>query len=350
LQRYCTSEGTSDYFSENNIFQTGLRSDGLNRYIYKYVQRLSYRDLSDNLSEVSQVDLTPAGLEKIICQEALRITTKRQSEILETQSLELPEITASKDIDIYETLTPENGEITLFYDGIGVKRQADIRKDNSQIDKSKPPKPSETVKVNNDVAVLELPNNQFFTAIAGLPVDKKPSYSTIALIVHILKIAYANNKSPLKLVAIIDGATCIKKCLTEELFEHVLIILDWYHLQKKVQTLISMICYGKKEDKLKHIQAINALLWRGKVDDALRYISLLDVRNKEKHEELITYLTKHSSEIIDYKLRQEAGRVIGSGRGEKANDIAIARRQKKKGMAWSENGSRALAIITTTYA
>jgi hypothetical protein len=44
-------------------------------------------------------------------------------------------------------------------------------------------------------------------------------------------------------------------------------------------------------------------------------------------------------------LRQAANKTIGSGRVEKANDLVVAHRQKKKGMAWSKAGSSALAII-----
>ena len=39
------------------------------------------------------------------------------------------------------------------------------------------------------------------------------------------------------------------------------------------------------------------------------------------------------------------GKVIGSGRMEKAVDRAVGMRQKKKGMSWSERGSHALALL-----
>jgi hypothetical protein len=58
-------------------------------------------------------------------------------------------------------------------------------------------------------------------------------------------------------------------------------------------------------------------------------------------------LTKHQAEIIDYEKRQKAGKTIGSGRCEQANDALVAHRQKKKAMAWSPAGSKALAIVKT---
>jgi len=58
-------------------------------------------------------------------------------------------------------------------------------------------------------------------------------------------------------------------------------------------------------------------------------------------------LEKHRREIIDYERRQQAGKSIGSGRMEKAVDQVIGSRQKKKGMSWSQKGSKALAILKT---
>jgi hypothetical protein len=69
------------------------------------------------------------------------------------------------------------------------------------------------------------------------------------------------------------------------------------------------------------------------------------VRNVDKHQELIGYLEKHQKEIIDYKRRQAAGKSIGSGRMEKAVDQVIGHRQKRKGMSWRPEGSRALALL-----
>jgi len=61
--------------------------------------------------------------------------------------------------------------------------------------------------------------------------------------------------------------------------------------------------------------------------------------------ELVTYLEKHRGEIIDYGRRQQAGKTIGSGRVERGCDLVVGHRQKKKGMSWSEKGSKALAIL-----
>jgi hypothetical protein len=61
--------------------------------------------------------------------------------------------------------------------------------------------------------------------------------------------------------------------------------------------------------------------------------------------ELVGYLQKHAEEIIDYQRRQQAGKWIGSGAGEKAVDQVVGMRQKDRGMSWTKAGSRALALL-----
>ena len=49
-----------------------------------------------------------------------------------------------------------------------------------------------------------------------------------------------------------------------------------------------------------------------------------------------------NTDTLTLKLR------ISSNRVEKANDLVVAMRQKHNGMAWSEKGSSALAVITAS--
>ena len=68
--------------------------------------------------------------------------------------------------------------------------------------------------------------------------------------------------------------------------------------------------------------------------------TVVKTKNPEKLAELIGYIEKHKSEMIDSKRRQQAGKVIGSGRIEKGCDQVIGHRQKKKGMSCSQNSER----------
>jgi hypothetical protein len=151
--------------------------------------------------------------------------------------------------------------------------------------------------------------------------------------------------APLAVVAVTDGAKHIRSHL-EGVFGSPIIpvILDWYHLSKKVYQLLSMVAHGKDERERMQ-QKVVGFLWRGEVSEALSYLREVSARRVGALSELVTYLERHASEIIDYERRAKAGKTIGSGRMEKGVDQAIGHRQKKKGMSWSETGSKALGIL-----
>jgi hypothetical protein len=312
---------------------------------------LSYRQLSANLLETCRVSLSAAGLQNIVKRTAKDITLEQQSLINSTMASPLPPIAAASDIDLYAEVCSDNKDVSLFYDGIGVKRQSAFRKDNPLYEANLQTTTAKktTKKVNSNIGVLERPNGTFSYLTSGLIIDDQLTYSTIDLLVHELKCHYTNTTKALPLVAITDGATCIRQQLSKAIHPNICIILDWYHLQKKVRNLMSMIAKGSSIEKKEHANNVNNLLWNGNTQKAISYLNNISVKNKEKQQELIHYLKKHITEIIDYEKRQLAGRTIGSGRGEKANDTLIAKRQKKKAMAWSDNGSKALAICKAKY-
>jgi hypothetical protein len=124
----------------------------------------------------------------------------------------------------------------------------------------------------------------------------------------------------------------------------VVIILDWYHLEKKMRELLRMVAWGKK-DKEEVLRIIMPLLWEGKTEQSIKHLKTIQPRNQDKFDELIEYLTKHKHEIINYKKRKEVGETIGSGRAEKGVDLVVAQRQKNKPIAWLVAGSHALSML-----
>ncbi len=101
-----------------------------------------------------------------------------------------------------------------------------------------------------------------------------------------------------------------------------------------------------KSEKTEHSKFLFFHLWPGKIEEVFNYLNTqIQARNQQKLSELITYFTKHKTEIINYDLRRQSGKTIGSGRMEKGVDLVIGNRQKHKGMSWSALGSRALAIL-----
>ncbi|MDJ0593582.1 MAG: UPF0236 family protein, partial [Pleurocapsa sp. MO_226.B13] len=163
-----------------------------------------------------------------------------------------------------------------------------------------------------------------------------------------LKSYYKDYDYPLPIVAITDGASNIRKRLIKLSSQGITLILDWYHLCKKLRELLSMISRNKAE-KTEHSKFLFFNLWQGKTNEVLSYLKTqIKTRNQQKLDELITYITKHESEIINYELRRQTGKTIGSGRMEKGVDLVIGNRQKHKGMSWSALGSKALAILKVT--
>jgi hypothetical protein len=78
----------------------------------------------------------------------------------------------------------------------------------------------------------------------------------------------------------------------------------------------------------------------------LRAIAVLEAerpetKNEAKLDELIGYLQARHAWIPNYRQRRIERRYIGSGQVEKANDLLVARRQKNRGMQWSEATSDA---------
>ncbi|MBF0239641.1 MAG: hypothetical protein HQM12_18220 [SAR324 cluster bacterium] len=126
------------------------------------------------------------------------------------------------------------------------------------------------------------------------------------------------------------------------------IILDWYHLEKKCKELLSMACKGSLI-RNSILDQLRPLLWHGLVEQAVDYLRLIpenQLKNREELLHLIRYLEKNRPMIPAYEIRRRLGLRNSSNRGEKANDLLVADRQKNNGMSWSKAGSVALASVT----
>jgi hypothetical protein len=255
------------------------------------------------------------------------------------QNPALPKLVQS--LNVYD---PHSQEVLLLGDGVCVKRQKQHRPRAVQA-QDRPE--SEAKWVNTDVVMLQQPEGDFAYLMAGLSQQIEFPVTLPDLVKVRLITAYGQAQEPLKLVAITDGARHIRLLLEQVVGQALTIILDWYHLRKKCAELMSMIARTKAE-KATHLQALLAYLWRGQTDQAVAYLKTEVVpRHSGKLTEFVTYLDKHTSEIIDYQRRQQAGKPIGSGRMEKGVDLTVAQRQKRKGMSWSDLGSHALALLKT---
>ena len=322
LERY---KFGGNFFSLTEQFSAEHESAVVKDWIHHEIQFKSYHQVSADLEMVSGKRLYSANQlnkkVKIYAKEATQELTKTYA----GTQLVIPFSASS--ISLYEE---KAAEIHLFDDAIGVKKQKSKRVDGYE-------KQQKTVQTD----VIEVQNQKggFEYITAGVGVKY---WDIETALLCWLSLNYGNCKLPI--VAITDGAKTIRLRLWRIFGGQVMIILDWYHLNKKVRELVSMICFGKTQ-KQDYLNLLMPLLWEGKVDNAITKLQEIKPRNALKHEELIDYLTKHKTEIIDYKRRKEAGKTIGSGRAEKGVDLVVAQRQKNKPIAWSIEGSHALSTL-----
>ncbi len=152
------------------------------------------------------------------------------------------------------------------------------------------------------------------------------------------------------LLLIADGARWIRSFLLDTLatVADKTMLLDWHHLQQKCLELSSRICRGKLA-KGRLLRRLYRRLWRGDVAGAIAMLEgeRGEAKNEASLDELIGYLQARTAWIPNYRQRRIERRYIGSAHVEKANDLIVARRQKNRGMQWSEATSDALAALRT---
>ncbi len=149
----------------------------------------------------------------------------------------------------------------------------------------------------------------------------------------------------------VDGQRTLHAAILERLawFGSKRILLDWFHLKEKCAKELSTLCRGTKIRNAV-LSRLLTLLWRGRVDAAIAYLRALDpdkIKSGQSVETLIGYFERNRDYIPCYALRKQLGLRNSSNRGEKANDLCVAGRQKHQGMSWSKAGSVALASVVT---
>jgi hypothetical protein len=126
------------------------------------------------------------------------------------------------------------------------------------------------------------------------------------------------------------------------------IVLDWYHLEKKFAEFFSLACRAKKIRNERLNEAMS-LLWYGKVDETISMLQSIpdgDLKNRDPLVKLIDYLKRVREYIPNYDLRKMLNLCNSSNSVETANNLIVARRQKKKGMSWSHDGSIYLGKVS----
>ncbi len=127
--------------------------------------------------------------------------------------------------------------------------------------------------------------------------------------------------------------------------------MDWYPLEQKCQVELSLALRGA-QIRNAVLGELVPLLWLGRVDAAIAYLRAVPIESLkagQSVERLVGYFERNRAYIPCYALRKELHLRNSSNRGEKANDLCVAGRQKHQGMSWSPTGSVALATVTTVH-
>jgi hypothetical protein len=238
--------------------------------------------------------------------------------------------------EINDTYLPNESCVNVSVDDVGVVAQKE-----SGRAKGSPPKEHRKY-VNNTVVHIQQGAGQYILNGLGLQNTLK------CLMAFLLTNQLLANR---KLVFFVDGDMHLRDKLQNMFswlpFE---IVLDWFHLAKKCKERLSMAMKGK-ELRNAAVKQATLFLWLGKTDMAIHYLQSLDpssLKNSAQIEKLIEYFRRNMAIIPNYASRKELGLRNSSNRGEKANDLVVAGRQKHLGMSWARKGSSGMATICSS--
>lgn len=223
--------------------------------------------------------------------------------------------------------------VYVSIDDIGVKHQKDSRKEGS----------ARSYKyVENTVAHIQYGGESYILTGIGM---RNVFKSVLAFLL-------VNNLLSRELVFLTDGAQDIRSHIQSVFqFHPYTVILDWFHLKKRCQEWLSMAVCGK-DRRNAILEKVLRYLWAGDAAGASEYLSSLgsaDIKNRKWLDDLLGYFQKKGDAVTCYALRAKLGLRNSSNPVEKANDLIVAGRQKHNGMAWSPNGSGALAALQMIY-
>jgi len=328
-----------NYFGLTNQFTESYISERLQEYSawlacrssYTKAESILYRNTGNHL-------ISDQKIQQIVIHKATEIS-KKEAELNISAQTQTMVLNVQTQINLYEK---QEKEIIVLEDGIQVVGQKDKRK--SIKDKLELPE-YKRVWRQTDACMLECKNGTYRYLIGGLESNTQPAQSLVDNVKRAINEEYGYENEPLRVVGITDGAKDIRMDFLSIFGITIIIILDWYHLGKKIKDLMSMIACNKA-DKQIYVNYVRKHCWEGEVDKAIVYLQTnVKTKNEVKLNELIGYLEKHKSEIINYKKRKKCGKPIGSGRMECGVNQIVGDRQKNKKMSWSQKGSKALAIL-----
>lgn len=225
--------------------------------------------------------------------------------------------------------------VNISFDDVSVKKQKENRNDEVKKEKRE--------YVRNTIVHIEKEKNKYLLN----------AESTVLMIPILIAFLLHNSLLNNYIQFFVDGERSLHNSILAKFkwFKSFRLILDWYHLKEKCEMELSLGLKGRKH-RSSVLDEILPMLWLGKINTAISILQNINkdlIKSKNNIERLIKYFERNSDKIPCYALRKELGLRNSSNKGEKANDIIVAERQKHNGMSWSKKGSVALATITTLH-
>ena len=256
LQRYRQRQTglKSTYFDLTDQFREGYTSLRLGEFVAYYAGRISYEEVERLVRRTTGAKLlSDQKIQQLVVRKAAAVSQVRQVKI--ARLLEAEEMPAvRRTVDLY---TAEAREVVLMEDAIQVKRQKAQRERRGAAGWRQPPgqapPPSKQQqrkkqRVSTDMVMLQKRDGRYEHLCGGIDDEGEALYDVVEAVRAAVVEHYGANATaaagslearPLAVVAVTDGARNIRSDL-EQVFGTPIIpvILDWYHLSKKVYQLL----------------------------------------------------------------------------------------------------------------
>jgi RNase P subunit RPR2 len=137
-------------------------------------------------------------------------------------------------------------------------------------------------------------------------------------------------------------------------------VLDSFRLRRRVARKLRRVVPEKSRQRVRWYMDIRNDLWEGRKAVAFSKLQRLHdetsararmenpvaARGPDGLADLLGYLYNNWQGVIDYGRARDAGHMVPSSLVEKAGDLVVAKRQKKRqGMHWSHRGSEAVSAL-----
>jgi hypothetical protein len=157
--------------------------------------------------------------------------------------------TFAEAVDIYDA---GSEEVLVSTDAIQVKTQKPTRERHRGADYfyDTPEEKEKKVKkkrINTDLMLIQGKDDSFRHLWARLESGEGAVISLCEVARAYLRREWGEHTEPIPIVAITDGARSIRLMLEDLFGSSVRVILEWYHLAKKVYQLLSMVAHSKTQ-------------------------------------------------------------------------------------------------------